>query len=634
MTVTHRTVIRWRSVPLGLLCGALLAAGIGLAARLPAQQRTMDVKDVKPGMKGYGLTVFSGTKPQRFDVEIISTLHNFRPGQDLFIVKTPHPRLNIARTVAGMSGSPIFINDKLIGAYAYGWYFNVEPIAGVTPIKNMLEDLRRPVPPALHPSGPSGLLPGAPKAAKQARRPSSSRNRFRGKLLDYDLRKHATQVANNARPSLAAPAGSRLRAASTDVMVGGLSQGAVKLARALLEPVGMRVLQAGTGGGKATTTAAKAKYVDGGVITVQLVRGDMSISGLGTVTHVVGDKLVAFGHPMMNGGIEQLPTALGTVHWILSTQNRSFKIGEPTQPLGTLVNDRQASIVVDTTRVAPTFPITVDIAGAPGAPKTKWRMEGAHDQFLSPSIIAMAIGSALQTTSGERNDMTWRAVSKMQVDGHGTLTLNDFGAGSRVPAGPSTFARSRVVRAAGALLNNPWEISRIRSVETKLKVMHKRDVLQLRGTQVLEQVIDAGKPARLRLTLQAFHGKQINRTVEVPIPRSLAGRTVQIKLQPAYTVDRIVAAPENIGDLVRALGSMDFPGEALIASYRLPKQASAAINGNVALRLPPGAVDTLRTTSQTIKPQLYAATKQVVIPLKGFLTGQDTVEVKVRKVIR
>ncbi|MEM9692407.1 MAG: SpoIVB peptidase S55 domain-containing protein, partial [Myxococcota bacterium] len=160
------------SIPVALVAGSLVAAGVGFAVEGIAESPYMDVSDVKPGMKGYGMTVFSGTKPEKFDIEVISTLHNFQPGQDLVLVKTLHPRLQIARTVAGMSGSPIYINGKLIGAYAYGWMFNVEPVAGVTPIANMLSDLKRPVPRELLPGFPRRPLPTTKKTARAGIQPT------------------------------------------------------------------------------------------------------------------------------------------------------------------------------------------------------------------------------------------------------------------------------------------------------------------------------------------------------------------------------------------------------------------------------------------------------------------------------
>lgn len=627
-----------RATPLGALFGMVLAL-VATASRTSADAKYMTVDEVKPGMKGYGLTVLKGTKPERFEVEVIATLENFRPRQDLFIVRTDHPRLEIARTVAGMSGSPIFIDGKMIGAYAYGWFFNVEPIAGVTPIHDMLADLRRPIPkellpePSRSPLGPSTGRPDKQGAAPR-RRIGVEGHRFAGAPLDYDVFEHAKSVALHTAPLLAPPTGMGLRPATTDVMVGGLGPRAFKLASELLEPVGMSLMQAGGGGSKKTDPTAPEQYVDGGVITVQLVRGDVSMSGLGTVTHVVGDKLVAFGHPMLAGGISDLPTAVGKVHWILSTQNRSFKIGEPTTPLGSLVNDRQASIVVDTKRVAPTFPVTVTVEGAAGNPFPRWAMEVSHDQFLAPSFAAVGIGTALETAASERVEFTWRATSTVRIDGYPPFEVEDFGAGAGMPIGPGDVARSRMVRAVGALLTNPWKSATVLGIDTKVKVKLARDTLTLRGAQMLEPEIDAGQPARVRLTLEPHLGTPQTQVVEIPIPRSLAGESVKIRLSPSYMEERIVPSPESFDELVRVLPKLDFPGEALIATFELPDEAGTAFRGHVANRLPPGAANTLRAANDSISPELFAAQVQVVIPIKGFVIGRDNVEVKVRPVLR
>ena len=136
------------------------AALVGLAAAFPTTLARADgtavrsdvlgVSELKRGMKGYGLTVFEGTKPERFEVEIIDVLQNFRPRQELILVKTKHPRLEVAKVVAGMSGSPIYIDGKMIGAYAYGWSFGKEPVAGVTPIENMIAELNLPLPESIN----------------------------------------------------------------------------------------------------------------------------------------------------------------------------------------------------------------------------------------------------------------------------------------------------------------------------------------------------------------------------------------------------------------------------------------------------------------------------------------------------
>ncbi|MEM6790708.1 MAG: SpoIVB peptidase S55 domain-containing protein [Myxococcota bacterium] len=648
MTTKMRS--RSATVPLALLGGAIVAAGIGVAVETPAQSAYMSVDEVKPGMKGYGLTVFSGHEPTKFGVEIISTLNNFQPNQDLFIIHTEHPRLEVAHTVAGMSGSPIYIDGKMIGAYAYGWLFGVEPVAGVTPISNMLEDLRRPVPKELIPGLKKSILPnpktpGGAQAAKlgalrqrfNERLPRTTSHRFQNEesATGYDLRDHAAQVASHASPALQAPGGMGLRAASTDVMAGGLSPRALALATELLEPSGMNVLQAGGGGQTKPELMAQAPktYADGGAVTVQLVRGDVSMSGLGTVTHVVGDKLVAFGHPMINGGIEALPVALGHVHWIMATANRSFKIGEPTRPLGTLVNDRQASIVIDTTITAPVFPVRVKVNGVPGAPKTNWKMEVSHDPFFAPSFVAVGMGSALETTAAERNDKTWRAKSKVTVAGYGTMEFEDFGAGNRSPVGAGDMARSRMVGAIGAVLNNPWEVGRITGVEMEIDITPKRDVMYLKGVQVLDTELDPGEPARIRLTFQPWLGEDEYQTIEVPIERSMAGKSVSIRLAPGYAMQRIAAPPESLGDLVEVLPKLTYPGQTLIASYSVEGN-DVAYKGQVARELPPYAQALLTPSTDTQGPSMRSSMRHHQMPMKRFVIGGSSVTVNVRKAVK
>ena len=627
------------SLPLGVLGGALVAALLGLSVRAPADEKFMKVADVKPGMKGYGLTVFQGTKPERFDVEVISTMKNFRPKQDLILIKTKHPRLEVARTVAGMSGSPIYIEGKMIGAYAYGWLFGVEPIAGVTPIHDMLDDLARPIPQALAPAAGRAPMPGKPmpprRGKKQAFLDDDAPNRFAGAPLDYDLRRHGAQVSERMRAALAAPEGTDLRAASTDVMISGLGPRSARFAAEVFEPLGMTLQQGGgTGGPSVAPPDSPKRFVDGGVVTVQMLSGDVSTSGLGTVTYVAGDKLVAFGHPMMMGGLGQLPTALGTVHWSVATTNRSFKLGEPTTPLGTLVNERQASIVVDQSRKAPTFPNTVDIRGVPGAPHTHWQMEATQDPFMAPNLAALALGSALESTAAERGETTWRATTRLTIDGGRVLTLEDFGAGSGTPLSPSDFARSRLTRAMGALLNNPWQLGKIDKIESKIDIIARRDVALLRGAELLDPEVDAGGKVRVRLVLQNYLGALRTEELEIPIALALAGETVRIEIRPAYNVDRAAPAPENYHELVDVLDRLDFPGEALIVSYTLPNEASAAFAGKLATRLPPGMADRLASRTDSVVPELYAAQWQLVVPTKGFIVGQETIDVKVRHVLR
>lgn len=616
-------------IPIAAACG-LIATLPGLkllgfdAARAEGRANrpdVMSVEDLRPGMKGYGLTVFEGTTPSKFDVEIIDVLKNFQPRQELILVKTNHPRLEVAKVVAGMSGSPVYINGKMIGAYAYGWRFGAEPIAGVTPIRNMLDDLERPLPKFIH-GWP--LQPGASGNRKQAQADrAAGGHRFAGAPGSYDMMAHRDQVL----ASVASPSSAALVPVSTPLLLGGLSANSVGLAQDLLSPLGLEPLQAG--GGDGTLADAPTRYVDGGAVGVQLVRGDMSAMGLGTVTRVEGDLVSGFGHPMMNAGVTALPAAIGKVLWFLASQERSFKIGFAARPVGALVSDRQASIVVSHGAKAPTIPVRVKITGAAGAPYTDWSFEIAHEKFVSPSFLSVVVGSALETTASERQDVTWYAKSKVRFKGHPELSIDDFGVAVGGTPGARDFVRSNLVQAVGSVLNNPWEPAFVDGVDVQLELRYSRDVFRLRGAEVLNAQVEPGGEARIRVTLIPFAGKTVQRVLRVPIPRQFAGtKKLKIQLRPGYAVEKVKAPAENVRDLVNQFDDPVYPPQSIVASFG--EGAGFAHKGQVASDLPAGAADLLSPQTTTSGPSSFTAETHHVEPMPAFLVGQDQVFIEVK----
>jgi hypothetical protein len=599
-------------------------------ARGDARGPTIGVGEIREGMKGYGLTVFKGTEPERFDVEVIGVLHNFRPGQDLILVKTPHPRLDIAKTVAGMSGSPIFFDGRLAGAYAYSLSaFELEPIAGVTPIAPMLTELARPIPPGFWPRLGQGPLPpsgSSPAAPAHASRDGATR--FDGPPGAYDLSAHAGQLAARGGGTDTTRA---YVPVETPLLMAGIGDRTARMLRTLLEPLGLDPLQ--TGGGQGTTAGAPEHFVDGGAIGVELVRGDVSMMGLGTVTHVQGTKLVAFGHPMMNAGDSALPTTIGRVLWINANEQRSFKVGESARPLGTLVQDRQSAIVIDETKRPPTFPVTIDMRGADGAPKPSWHMQIAEEKFLSPSFTAAALGSAVEATISEKRDMSWAMHSTLAIHGRGTIELDDFGVAIGGMPDEGELARTRLVRALGEVLNNPWESAGIDGVESHLSVQYTRDLWRLRGVELLDEVVDAGQKARIRVHLVPFDGHEIVREVEMAMPQELAGKEAEVEILPGYEVAPEVAFPENLTELIANETRQSFLPKSIVVQVRVPS-VGVLYHGHVAPRLPGFALDALRPSHSDTGPEPYASYVRAVIPVEHFVEGRDKVRVKVRQAMQ
>ena len=370
------------------VASVVVAAG-ALMAQVPRLTvpgvETMDVDDVRPGMRGYGLTVFRGTRPERFDVEVLDTIHNFRPHMDLVLIRPTHPTLEHAGTVGGMSGSPIFIEGKLIGAYAYGWEFGRDPVAGVTPIASMLAELRRPR------RTPSGIIPGSGIPFDIGPTPITS-PRARWESLSQSALAHRTPVST---------AYGSLVPAMTPMAVTGMGVNATRHLAEALEPFGIVPLQGAGGGGTARPADdAPRHYENGGAIGVRMIQGDISGNVTGTVTLVTPEGVLAFGHPMMGLGETAFPATLARVMWILASERRSFKISEPVRSLGALVNDRGSAVVVDSRASAPTIPMRVSIHGVPGA---RSRL-GSTRRFTASAMAAVSRSLCGWSASGRKSD--------------------------------------------------------------------------------------------------------------------------------------------------------------------------------------------------------------------------------------
>ncbi len=616
--------------------GLLTTLGLTIPlARGDAKPRTIGVDEIKDGMKGYGLTVFKGTEPERFDVEVIGVLHNFRPSQELILIKTPHPRLNITRAVRGMSGSPIFLDGRLAGAYSYMWAaFGVEPVAGVTPIAPMLAEMNRPIPPGFWPIEGKAPLPpaGAPGGGgggkRPARGPDGGTTMWDGAPGTYDVETHARQIADRLG---ARDASRNLIPAATPLMLGGMGDKATAYVKKIFEPLGMEPMQ--VGGGNTSTVGAPEHYVNGGALGVQLVSGDVSFMGLGTATYAEGGKVSAFGHPMMDAGNTSLPATIGRIFWIYASDQASSKIGESARPLGALVQDRMSSITVDEKVTAPTFPVHVDVTGVDGAPKKTWNMNVAEERFMSASLAAAAFGSVVEATVNEKRDVTWSLKSKVWFRGHGMIELEDFGVAIGGMPDSGDFGHSRVARAIGDVLNNPWEHARVEKVESTLAVSFTRDLWRLRGIELKDSVVDAGGTARIVLHLSSYTGPTVQKTIDVRIPTELAGKDVELEIAPGYEVVPEASAPESLDQLIANETRQTAMPKSICVSYKLPQQG-VAFNGHVAPRLPSFALDTLRSQTSDTGPDTFTSYGRTIVPLDRYVEGRDKVKVKVRQVVR
>ncbi|MGH7283842.1 MAG: SpoIVB peptidase S55 domain-containing protein, partial [Polyangiaceae bacterium] len=324
-----------------------------------------------------------------------------------------------------------------------------------------------------------------------------------------------------------------------------------------------------------------------------------------------------------------LPSTLARVLWIYASDQHSFKVGEATKPLGALVQDRQSAVVVDEKAIAPEFPVHIDVVGVDGAPQKSWNMVVANERFMSPGLVASMLGSVIEATVQERRDVTWQLHSKVSIQNHGTLEFDDFGVADGGMPDSGEWGQSQAVRAIGDVLNNPWENTRIEKYEATLYVHYTRDLWRIRGVETGEPEVEAGDRARIIVHLEPFAGPAVTRTLEVTMPKELAGKEVELEILPGYDVAPEQATPENLAELLANEPRQSLPPRSLVVQFKLPSQG-VAFGGHVANELPDFALSALRPSSATVAPEPFTSYSRTTIPMDRYIEGRDKVKIKVR----
>lgn len=412
-------------------------------------------------------------------------------------------------------------------------------------------------------------------------------------------------------------------------MLSGFDERVVDLLDAELTRFGMPAVEASAGGAAgADKSTADNRFVDGGAIGVQLIRGDVQATSIGTVTYVAGTRLVAFGHPMMNAGQPALPTATTRILHILASEQRSFKIGEVRTPLGTMVHDRQAAIVIDTTLTPVTVPMVVRVHGVTGAPKTEWNMELASHRLLTPMLGFSAVLNALAATAAEQSDAVFEAKTRVQVAGHGVHEITDFG---YTPAGissPMAIGQLRAFDIVGAAYLNPFEQARIERIEVDLTVRYGRGVVTVIDAVAPAAIVDPGKKVDIYVTLRRFGSPDETKIVSVAIPMSAAGEKIEVAFEPGNVVKLEQPRADDLDQIIANIKE-GFPATSLVASTKLPTQGMS-LRGHVVHSLPGSMLDTLQDSGGSDSPTVFATQARKELPLGAVVVGSARVKLEVR----
>ena len=461
----------------------LLTVALSLSARLTSPARGADVADadsalrgakafveksdrylhhdrVRRGMKGYGLTVLAGTTPVKFGIEVVSVMDAWGAGQSAILITMNGQGLEKTGVISGMSGSPVFVTDprdgkaKMIGAVAFGWNAAKTTLCGVQPITQMLAvhgALSDKVPAMAAGGGRHGTAMATEVYLKTMLNPRKA-----------DFSAALTPPVAEARST----AQGRLVPLSAPLMVSGLSAKALADLETSLGPMGIIPVQAGAVGSMDRRNAARARIEPGGSIAVPLATGDVNMAAVGTVTEVIGNRVLGFGHSFYGTGKTDLPMSTAYIHTIVSGVLSAFKLGGPVSPAGALYQDTEVAIAGDSRLAARMIPMTVAVTWTDVGRTQKYRYTICHHHYLTPAII-----SALIRTSATG----WRDVPRFHTVRYSTDVafekLGGFHSENVTSGGGVSWASSDTGRPISALLNNPYgPPPTVKSIDVKITI--------------------------------------------------------------------------------------------------------------------------------------------------------------------
>jgi hypothetical protein len=612
------------------LAAAVLVAGLSTGAQ--ASPDVYPLSKVKRGQTGYGMTTMAGNAPERFQFEVVSVVHNFLPKQDIILVKSDDPKMQVTGFWQGMSGSPLYIDDKVVCAFSYGFRFNKVALGGCTPIDYMKKEgevFRRGQVQAAK-GGQKVVIPAAASMADWKRLAPTVDVQA---ALDALGPPRANWLLSAPLPAATAKpdkVDGEVMTASVPLTVSGFSAPAFGALEKMFGDSNVVPVRAGGATGTPGGEAGPTKFVMGGAIAVELIRGDMSAAAVGTVSYVDGANVLAFGHPMFQSGETYAPVSTATVHTVVPSSMSAFVMATAMNEIGSLVQDRQAAIAADTSLRTPTIPIDISITTTSGkhSDKGTFHTEILDNKFLTPAIAGAALMNAVNYYLPDRTDVTARVESTVRIKGHEPLSFVDYMYAN--DGAMSVMGGVRGLRAIVPLMLNPYGPVQIDRVDINVDLRFEANYGDIKEIKVPTGDLVPGKVNTVQVLMSQWDGKDVTEDVQVDVPTSLAGSIVQLEVAAGDSAKLDAAPPVDLDSLLTALHKL-LPGNVWAATI-YPADEGVALDGKLVRDLPASALDKLHPQSHTQRAQQYKPIARTITNAKRVVNGTSSMLVRVRNV--
>lgn len=489
------------------------------------------LKEVKPGLKGECRTVFSGTKIEAFGFEVMGVEKDgVGPGRDLIwcrMTSDPTRQMVIA---GGMSGSPCYIEGRHMGALAYGWTFNKDPIFGVQPIESMLEVLEF----KGKERAPKFFTGGGGRSAPPSRKRTATGGAWLNSMAGFSLPLMAMPRTASAEAVPLAVEISRLHPLIADRVLAGLRE------------AGFSAFMGGGGG--LSKSADGSELEPGAPLTGVIARGDLNIAATGTLSWRDGNRILAFGHPFLNAGAVEIPCGKAEIIGVVSSYLRSFKMSNKGEVVGTLTQDRMSAVGGVIGTPAKMTPMEVSIQ-RPGR-KQRFKFEFCDNKFFTPLLYQIAIDQFLAEAMENNEATTLRIRSRVEFEDAPPLRFEDAFAGERFDW-VSDAVRSVALQLM-PLYENDLGIPRIRRVTVEADLQPSVNLAKLEELAVEPGEAHPGDALKIRAVFHPWRGKRFQREYSVKLPEEVKAGEVTVVLADARRANQI----DGVSDSTRVM----FPG--------------------------------------------------------------------------
>jgi hypothetical protein len=578
----------------------------------------LPLAEVKEGMRGTARTVFRGTQPEEFNVEILGVLPGaIGPHQDLIIGKLSGGGADRTHVFAGMSGSPVYIGGKLVGAISYSFPFAKEPICGITPVEQMITIFEQ---------------------NTGAKRVSQPRAVSFAELASTEWKPNFPRQAMTAGSGLAVSgissiAGQTFQPIATPLTFSGFSPETLNFFTPQLMSVGLMPV-ASVGGAARMTPMEKynENTLQGGAsVSMQLTRGDYSLAAAGTVTFRDGEKVYAFGHPFLSLGTSDLPMSESHVITVIPNLNNSFKLTVPDALVGTMTQDRNTGVFGKLGQAPKMIPVKLNLQTSREKTET-FNFEVAKDDFLTPLLLNISIYNTISANERTIGDTTIKLDGDIKVKGQDSIKID-----RRLTGGQAMQnAAGSVAVPVNALLRSGFDEAEISEVTLNITSTDGNQSAVLERIALDRTEVKAGESFEVQAFVRNKAGQIFVQRTPVTVPKDTPAGTLLVSVGDGGSVQQVAASrsfvPKNLGELINTINEIKKNDRLYVQTYRVTN--GAIIGAKELPNLPPSVLATLnndRTAGGFTPTVLTVLTEQVIAPADFVVTGQQVLAIEVTK---